>query len=103
MNKPAGKLAFAYETIRTLQAKLQDEEAIVMAAHTTVTRLTEKLADYEDACRQKQEIIDTESCLVADYLLLREGLEYFCVRVDEGSIRSKTTYKKFKDILEKTK
>jgi len=105
MIEPTGKLKFAYQTIKELEAK-------VMAAHTTVTRLTEKLADYEDACRQKQEIIDTESCLVADYLLMRRGLEFYAKKdrysydypsTEEDEFILRDNGETAREILEKTK
>ena len=84
------------EEFKAMTKQLQEAEAKVM-----VTKLTEKLADYEDACRQKQEIIDTESSLVADYLLMREGLE--SIANNTCCIGCQEARRVAKDILEKTK
>jgi len=81
MSEPTGKLKFAYQTIKELEAK-------VMAAHTTVTRLTEKLQEVEEAytCMAK-----TADCWIEENKLLRENLEFY----DGGETA--------REILEKTK
>lgn len=48
---------------------------------------------------EKQEIAELKE-EVKEY---KKALQYFINRVEEGSIRSKTTYKMYKDLIEKYK
>ena len=40
--------------------------------------------------------------LKAENARLREALEWFCGRVDKGEVRSRRTYKQFKELLART-
>lgn len=47
--------------------------------------------------------VEANAHLIAAAPEMLEALEYFCVRVDEGSIQSKVTYAKYKEIIAKAK
>jgi hypothetical protein len=49
----------------------------------------------------KEQLVQNIKDLIKENLDYKQGLEYFIDRVENGTIKSKTTYKMFKDLIEK--
>jgi len=77
-----------------MSTQLTPEETMEM-----VKSLLGELADMTGNYADIDQIWDWQVKLYKDACVMKSDLEYFVQRVEEGSIRSKKTYDRFKDTL----